>query len=520
MRSFTKLLILGALILVLAPVYGQQVPLFNQYYEQPSITYPSASVLKNAPQLSLLYRGQLSGLEGAPVTFGLSYANPLSNKLGYHINLNNHELGVLRQTAISAGLSKMILTKEHKLSFGLEAGLSLFSIDESRVSVESLTDELIQNILGNNGSAGFLSASVSYSNKALTAHITAPNLIHGSLSDGDFDELSRANRPDFSGSVSYTIDIDPINNIRFSPQITWRKYRVIGGALDVTGKFEFKDKLQVTAGYREGFGSTAGLGVQVKPGLLFTYQYDFGNSDVPFLSDGFNELGLHLSFKSRREAEVENFDAGQAVLDRLHKEEIYDKKLISQVDQSAAIGYLGSLEEGSRKVKEKKGEEAFDRVLEDIESKGRARLQAEADQRRVDAERQAREKAEEQLAENRLAEERVAQEKAILEKEAARLQAESDKATKEEISPQKALDGDYIVVVGAFLPGSPNAKNYFESLKAEFPEGGIYENKVRGFEYVYAMHFSEKSKAIEAMQKLRKDTRFSDSWVHILSLNK
>lgn len=521
MKTISRLFIFAVFFVVQAGAFAQQVPLFNQYYVQPALIYPSASVMGSNPQLSVLYRGQLSGLDGAPVTFGFNYSNPLWNELGYTFNVNSHELGILRQTTVSAGLSRMLMTKEHKLSFGLEAGLGLFSIDEDRVSVESLTDELIQNILGNNGSAAFVAASVSYSFKDFNAHIAVPNLMHSSLSDGDFDQLSRANRPDFSGSVSYDIVIDPVKNIRFSPQLTYRHYNVIGGAIDITGRLEINDKFQVNVGYREGFGSTAGIGVELKPGLLFTYQYDFGNADIPFLSDGFNELGLHLRFKSKKELETEMFKAGEEVINGLKEKEIYDKKLISEEDQSAAVGYLSSLETGGRKTRKTKGEEAFDRVLEEIKAKGLTRMQAEADQRKSDAERSAAEKAEAELEESRSALEKSRREKAALEEEVARLKAASVIPVTVQIpEPQEAFEGDYIVVVGAFLPDTDNAEKLYTSLKEEYPEGGIFKNEERGYDYVYVMHFAEKAKAIEAMRELRKLSQFSDSWVHILRLRK
>ncbi|GAB5527917.1 MAG: hypothetical protein Roseis2KO_57890 [Roseivirga sp.] len=527
MKTFSRLFIFAVFFVVQARAFGQQIPLFNQYYVQPALIYSSASVMADNPQLSVLYRGQLSGLDGAPVTFGLNYSNPLWNELGYSVNVNSHELGILRQTTLSAGLSRMLMMKAHKLSFGVEAGVALFSIDEDRVSVESLTDELIQNILGNNGSSAFIAASVSYRFKDFSAHLAMPNLLHSSLSDGDFDQLSRANRPDFSASANYDIAIDPIKNIRFSPQLTYRHYSVIGGAMDITGRLEINNKFQLNAGYREGFGSTAGIGVEIRPGLLFTYQYDFGKSDIPFLSDGFNELGLHLRFKSKKELETETYKAGEEVIDRLQEKEIYDKKLISEKDQSSAIGYLSSLETGGRKTRKAKGEQAFDRVLDEIKAKGLARMQAEADQRKSDAERSAAERAEAELEESRQALEKSRREKAALEEEVARLKAASETSEKMQApetvqtpEPQAAFEGDYIVVVGSFSPDSDNAEKFYDSLKEKYPEGGIFRSKKRGYDYVYVMHFAEKAKAVSAMRELRKQSQFSDSWVHILRLSR
>ena len=85
MMKHLKKLVLCCLLVLPGVVFSQQVPLINQYFAQPALAYPSAAVLQDKAQLSLIYRGQWSGVDGAPQVFSLSFANPFRQKWGYNV---------------------------------------------------------------------------------------------------------------------------------------------------------------------------------------------------------------------------------------------------------------------------------------------------------------------------------------------------------------------------------------------------------------------------------------------------
>lgn len=494
-------------------VSAQQAPLFNQYFTQPSLGYASASVLSHSPQLSLLYRGQWSGLEGAPEIFALSFSNPLKNKWGYNVNVHSFEFGFLKQTYLGAGFSKAFNLKAHQLSVGTEIGASLYRLNESKISIESLNDELIQNLLGRNGSALNMNLSLSYQYRSLLAHFSALNIIDESLSNDDFVELNDNNRADYMAALGYAFRINSINKIVFTPIITWRYKEVLGGTFDLAAKLDLNDKFQLSTGYRENYGATAGIGVKLKSNMLFTYNYDFGKSDVPFVSDGFNEIGLHFTFQNKKEKSLKLETEALSIIDKIQKDEIYERKLISTPDQEVVLAYLSSLEKGNKKEREIKANEAFEDILSAVKNKGLARLQAEANERK-EAERlaqlEAQNRAQEQ--EDRLAQE--AKDKALAEHKLL----EGESVIKEEVDDNQ-VNGDYILVVNSFTYNSALAAKNLNSLKETYPNSGIFKSKKRGYDYVYIMAFSDFDKAIEAMLALKKENKFSDSWVHTVRLS-
>lgn len=513
MKKLSTVLLIWSLLGLCTNTYAQQIPLFNQYFTQPALSYSSATVLSERPQLSLMYRGQWSGLEGAPEVFALSFSNPLKGNFGYNVNLNSFEVGFLSQTYFAAGFSKAIDLNAHRFSLGAEVGMSLFSLNESRISVESLNDELIQNLFGSNGSALNLILSLSYRYKSLIAHFAAINVVEESLSGDGFTQLNSSNRDDYMLGVGYEFQINALNRISFTPNLTWRYQDVLGSSFDIAGKLDLKDKFQISGGYRENYGATAGLGVKIKQNILFTYNYDFGKSDVPFVSDGFNEIGLHIAFQNKNEKHSNLETEALAIIQRIEKDEIYDRKLISVEEQQVVIAYLSSEEKGNKKERQAKGEAAFEAILSEIEANGLARMQAEANERK-EAQRlsQLEEQRKIEAEKDRLAQETAEKAKVVIQK-----QPEPEQVIDKREGNQ--VDGDYILVVNAFSLDNTLAIEHLKTINKLYPEAGIFRSAIRGYDYVYIMAFSDFDKAIETMRALKAEGKFPDSWVHILRLS-
>jgi len=512
MKFSLKSFFVWLLLVIGSTAYGQQVPLFNQYYTQPALIYSSASALQKAPQLSLIYRGQWAGLDGAPQNFVLSYAQPFAKKMGFDINVNSFETGILRQTNVGGGLAYSFKLNKHQFSIGTELGIALHSLNESKLSIESLNDELIQSLLGNNGSSVNLGLSLSYQYKSLVAHMAMPKALSESIKNNAFAELSDNNLSDYIVGLGYSFTIDALHQVIFTPNATWRYQDITGSSLDFMGKLDVKGNFHVAAGYRQDYGATAGLGIKVKPNILFTYNYDFGKSDVPFVSDGFNEIGLHFSFKQKHDSDSVIERKGEAIIERLRKEEIYDRKLISPEDQEIVIEYLSANETGRKKERREKGIEAFDAILKNIENTGLARMQAEANARAAKQKEAALESKRIEEAERE--QDRIDREKA----EAARL-LEEKRLSAESAKDSDELTNNYILVVASYLPNSKWKDQYLNELKNKYPKAGVFRNSERGYDYVYIQTFSNLEAAVKAMLDLKAKNQFLDSWVHILNVS-
>ncbi len=405
MKSIIRIFIAAfTLALTAIEAEAQQVPLFNQYYYSGNLAYPSTTVFQENRYVSLIYRDQFGGLVGSPKNFALGYNTTMRNGMAFSGNITTADIGFTSQIKLSAGVGYKVFGEgKDGLSIGGQVGLSFFSLNEERVNPENPVDNVLVDLLGQSGSSLSFDFSVSYRREALSIDIAIPTLINESLSDDAYIQINDDNVPDFIGGVKYEFMLNP--DLTLTPYAGIRLRETIGGELDMMGELNFRNKFRATLGYRDNYGISAGVGVQVLPQLLFTYNYDFGQKDAPFLADGFNEFGLHYKLKDRAEDPCP--EEGEAVVNRIIDQRIFDANLVSEEDREKALCYFRSLETtGKKKEKNQKAEAAYEALFpkikaEEMAKQEAARLAALAEeQKRRDAQKAAEEKAErERLAE-------------------------------------------------------------------------------------------------------------------------
>ena len=445
-----KFILVFTMALIAIGVKAQQVPLYNQYFNAGTLAYPSGAVFQEHRYISLVYRDQFGGLVGAPKNFALAYNSTFRNKLAFTGNVTTADIGFTSQVKFSGGIGyKLFGEANDGLSIGSQVGLSFFSLNEERVNPENPSDNVLVDLLGNNGSSLSVDFSASYRKGRLGIDVAVPTVINQSLSDDAYIRINDDNVPDFIGGARYGFTINP--ELSFTPYLGVRLRETIGAELDVMGELDFKDQFKASLGYRDNYGPTIGIGAQLLPKLLFTYNYDFGQKDAPFLADGFNEFGLHYQLNTPEEKANVCEEEGLAVVNRIIDQRIFDENLVNPEDKEKALCYLKSLEEGKKKEVNKKAEEAYKALFLKIEKEELAKIEAA----RLEALRveKAKQEAEEAAAERRRVEEI---ERAKM-KELERLALEKERAIKKALS----LATESV----AFNSGSANLKEEsFESL--------------------------------------------------------
>ncbi len=391
---YGKFVVLFILTLWVGEARAQQVPLFNQYYYAGNIAYPSGNVFEENRYLHLVFRDQFGGLIGSPRNFALSYNGAVRGRTAFSAHITTADIGFTSQVKISGGVGyKLFGEGNDGLSLGTQLGLSFFSLNEDRVNPENPVDNVLIDLLGQNGSSLSFDFTASYRKGRLGIDVAVPTLINESLSDDAYIQINDDNVPDFIGGARYEFAINP--DLTFTPYAGLRLRETIGAEIDVMGEVQFRDKFRATLGYRDNYGVSAGVGVQLFPLLLFTYNYDFGQKDAPFLADGFNEFGLHLRLNKKEDRVDACIAEGKAVVDKIIKDRIFDENLVNPDDKARALCYLSSLEEGKRKEKNLKAEEAYKALFlkikqEEMDKQEAARVAAlAAEKERKEAEARA-----------------------------------------------------------------------------------------------------------------------------------
>ena len=514
-------LVLLALALWVSEGMAQQVPLYNQYFHRATLAYPSVAAFGTKPELSVVYRRQFSDLEGAPESFAVAFQNPLGEKMGFNVNLVGNNIGFIRQTKVQGGFGYALLNQSaHKLSVGAMPSLSFFGINEDVISPESFNDPTLQGLIGNNGTALSVDFSLSYRYNNFGVDVAVPNVVNESLSDDEYIQINEDNVPDYIAGAHYRFSLS--NDVYLTPNVTWRYREVIGSEFDILARMEYKNKFEASAGYRDNYGPTLGAGIYINPNILFVYNYDFGKADVPFLSDGLSEFGLHFSFEKNQNKQQERYAQGEAILNQIRADNIYDRNMIPQSDQRMVVDYLASLEStGSKKEKLERADARFDEILQQMKDAEQARLQASFDQ-------EAQSKLEAAQAEEaRIKAEQEAEAERLRQQAAA--QAERDRLAKEQEVKEKAEQAlaqnndttdDYLIVVASYSVGNRYGKLYLEELKAEYPNAGLFTSQKRQLDYLYIESLNDFDKAIARMKEIRNNTQFKNSWVHIVRLSR
>lgn len=514
-------LVLLALALWVSEGMAQQVPLYNQYFHRATLAYPSVAAFGTKPELSVVYRRQFSDLEGAPENFAVAFQNPLGEKMGFNVNLVGNNIGFIRQTKVQGGFGYALLNQSaHKLSVGAMPSLSFFGINEDVISPESFNDPTLQNLIGNNGTALSVDFSLSYRYNNFGVDVAVPNVVNESLSDDEYIQINEDNVPDYIAGAHYRFSLS--NDVYLTPNVTWRYREVIGSEFDILARMEYKNKFEASAGYRDNYGPTLGAGIYINPNILFVYNYDFGKADVPFLSDGLSEFGLHFSFEKNQNKQQERYAQGEAILNQIRADNIYDRNMIPQSDQRLVVDYLASLEStGSKKEKLERADARFDEILQQMKEAEQARLQASFDQEaqsKLEAAQaeEARIKAEQEAEAERLRQQAAAQ------AERDRLAKEQEAKEKEEqaLAQNNDTTDDYLIVVASYSVGNRYGKLYLEELKAEYPNAGLFTSQKRQLDYLYIESLNDFDKAIARMKEIRNNTQFKNSWVHIVRLSR
>jgi type IX secretion system PorP/SprF family membrane protein len=289
------------LLIVLLTVWGfqgfsQDLPIYNNYYYNPFFYNPSYSNSKQRAELSLLYRQQWTGINGAPKFSFLTLTAPLSQKMGIGLNIYNTVRGVITTTSAQASLSyKVMFTQQTYLSFGLSGGAGRNSLDVNQVDA---TDPTIARLLS---SSFFLEgqAGLNFKHKNLNIAISMPEIFDRSTTDANSLQkvgISPLNTTVVSAGykfqISPTISIQPLVLSKITTNTTqWVGY----------GIAYYKDFLWLGGLYRQNYGAAAILGFNINQALHFGYSYEFATSAVQNSQLAFNTHEIQVSLRFGQE---------------------------------------------------------------------------------------------------------------------------------------------------------------------------------------------------------------------------
>jgi type IX secretion system PorP/SprF family membrane protein len=280
-----------AVIATVVDLQAQQDPHYTQYMYNMSVMNPAYAGSKENLSLGLLYRKQWVEIEDAPKTATLFAHSPAGKNVGVGLSVISDKIGPVEENNIYGDFSYTLnLGGEHKLAFGLKAGLTLHKVDLfSRIysTLPQANDPAFtqntSNTYFNIGSGFFY-----YTNKYYVG-LSVPNMMKSKHLDFNGREFgSEVSHYFLTGG--YVFDLN--DSVKFKPFFMLKSAFNAPISLDLSSNFLFNNKFEVGATYRlqDSFGAM--VNYAISPNIKVGYAYDHIVSDLNVTTPSSHEIFL------------------------------------------------------------------------------------------------------------------------------------------------------------------------------------------------------------------------------------
>ena len=141
--------------------YGQQTPIYSQFFQNPYIYNPAYAGQNGRSVAFISYRKQWVGIDGAPETSTLSFHTPAKRNIALGGMVYYDKRSLLKSTAVAVSFTyKAFLGEKQYMSFGLSGGLSMNNIQLDNINDPAILSDpalfdLVDNNMSPNASFGF-----------------------------------------------------------------------------------------------------------------------------------------------------------------------------------------------------------------------------------------------------------------------------------------------------------------------------------------------------------------------------
>lgn len=299
-----KLLPLLCLVISL-PAMAQQDPIYSQYMLNPLVINPAYAGLTNNLNINGSYRMQWTGIEGQPNTFNLNgNSSLLDNKAGVGFMFSHDKIGNTKNTEVNASFAyKLELGHDRVLSFGMQAGVVNYQIDNDDLNVYDEDDEVFMN--NERGTKLNLGAGLILKGQDFLLGLSVPRMLPTKFKAGDSEfELYNQHYYLFGAYVFYLNE-----QIKFKPTALVRAVKGASASTDVGANFIF-NSIHTAGVFTRNF-KTYGVLLQTLYREKFRLGYVFELPTNKSVGTNFTtheiSLGLRLSVFSFHDTTISNF---------------------------------------------------------------------------------------------------------------------------------------------------------------------------------------------------------------------
>jgi type IX secretion system PorP/SprF family membrane protein len=325
------------LLLISQTAFGQNPPVFSQFFANPYQFNPSYTAHRGYAEANLFYRRQWLDINNTPTVGALNIQAPVGKNVSLGLTAYSDKTILLNSTSVLATFGYRIrFTQNHNLNFGISAGAGFNSFDFS--ALEDTSDPALAGITQNNtfinGQFGF-----NYQFKNFNIGFALPKLFDSRPnSTKEFEDVKFSKFDNRFGSVSYTFDL---GSVKVSPYVIYRSLDRSQDQWEGLLHISIKDVIWVGGSYRDGYGVTGFIGLNIKSLLRIGYAYERPTGDISSVAGNTHEiyLGARLGHRNREDeifAQKEHDDSLKAVAkaNKLKADTTTNKKIYTEAQEN------------------------------------------------------------------------------------------------------------------------------------------------------------------------------------------
>ncbi len=326
-----KKIITFSFILSSIAVLGQQESQFTHVNINPYLVNPGAIGLRDIAQIEIGARYQWLGYDGGPRTFyatansqlfrhgkGNSEYNPENKSFqdlpNYSVAKTKHvvgakvfsdNIGIFSKNSVYATYAYHLpFSRKINLGLGISGGLSNFSVNESKVTMDQSDDESYANFFANGGRQNMLdfqTGLVFYGENYLIG-VSATQLLQNQITFDNLSTESTLNRHVFVHGHFRLISKE---NFSLEPNAILKITGNSPKSLDFGARMHFQKTFWASVTYRSSNAAVVGLGMNLVRNLYVSYAFEMATSQLRGLNSGTHQMQLGINLGRNRNVKQE-----------------------------------------------------------------------------------------------------------------------------------------------------------------------------------------------------------------------
>jgi len=290
MKGYTLAAIVA--LMTVTAVKAQQDPMYNQYLFNAYTINPAEAGARNYGTVSMLYRWQWVGIEGAPNTGSFGLETGMGKGWGLGLNVVDDRIGPTTNQTINVALSYHLnLTERTKMAVGLNGVVNNQRVSFSKLkTLIDLNDPALSGNVSNiNPNAG--GGVLIYNDRSFFG-VAVPRLVEYKLTGSNLISIDQLRHLFVYAGKSFPIG----THLKFKPSTLMK---VVSGSpieFDLNGVLNFYNLLDLGVNWRTGDGFGALAGLTIKDRLQLNYAYEIPVTKIRYGTIQTHEIGLRYRF--------------------------------------------------------------------------------------------------------------------------------------------------------------------------------------------------------------------------------